>query len=233
MLNKNMPPPAALSVILFDLHLGGVTEGVSDTPFGWTASLQPPQESKPIALTPVAPLPEVKEPTPTPTFVAPQPVILPDEPTTWLTGSPRKLLILTGAATYSPKPFTGEEESLLCKMLSALGLLPKEATQLDLEIMGVFATTAESTDQTPVKKLLAEHQPEMVLGLSKLGAMLALGIAQELNLARQQFLAEGFTPSLGLPTGITFHPRTLLKQPQLKRHAWEDLQHWQKQWMTH
>jgi DNA polymerase len=204
-------PPAA---VLADLVRAGVTDVVGENPFAWQ---QPSAGTKPAAA-------EMPQPNPS-TKVAAK---------LWLTGTPAQLLILTGALEKDEgaSPFTQKEEQLLTNMLASIAVDRSHVGILAVAVADkhgtAFAQEVKEKLVTPVQQEIKKLTSPALLALGQVAAWFATGQDQPLGDARDQAQAGAFAQPQAL--GITYHPRTLLKQPLLKRLAWQDLLAFQAQW---
>lgn len=109
--------------------------------------------------------------------------------------------------------FSGSVGVLLDNMLSAIGLTPEQAHKT---VWLKTADIAARPDETQIQAALPQMQAE--LAASRARAVLLLGQAFTPQQAAVQILSVQ-ARCFHIP-----HPARLLRQPQLKRQAWEELQ---------
>lgn len=122
------------------------------------------------------------------------------------------------------EPFVGQAGKLLDNMLAALGLNRDE---------GVFITNAVKCrpphNRTPEAPEIASCQPflerqidlvkpQLLIALGRPAAQALLGAEISISGARGKRLERQ-----GIPVVVTYHPAYLLRNPQDKGRAWEDL----------
>ncbi len=93
---------------------------------------------------------------------------------------------------------------LLTKILEAMALTPDQ----------VFICNAE--DRDALKDKLTRQPPQAVIGLGQKAGSLIYGRAVSLDSVQGKF-----TRFYGVPAMPTYHPKTLLENPDLKRPVWE------------
>ena len=114
-----------------------------------------------------------------------------------------KIMIIDSEGSF----FEGESGGLLKKILGAMKMKPS----------AVHITNA--VDLAPINKRLLEHPPLVMITLGEKAGQLILGTDQKVEMFRGKF----FTHK-NIQVMPTFHPVSLLDQPQLKRQVWEDMQ---------
>ena len=80
-----------------------------------------------------------------------------------------------------------------------------------------------NTCEPYLKKQVDLIKPKLILILGKVAADTLLNLRQPLNKMRGQILNYN-----GIKTMVTFHPAALLRNPNWKRPAWEDMQKFKK-----
>lgn len=144
-------------------------------------------------------------------------------------GSPQARAMLIGEAPgaaedRSGRPFVGEAGKLLDKMLSAI-----ELDRKDIYITNILKCRPpnnrdpESSERQACLPYLLEQieiiQPSLILILGRVAALTLL----ETNLTLEK-LRHDVHSFQNIPTYVTYHPAALLRNPNWKRPAWEDLQ---------
>ncbi len=114
-----------------------------------------------------------------------------------------KIMIIDSEGSF----FEGESGALLKKILGAMKIDPSN----------VYLTNA--VDLVPIDKKLGAHPPLVIITLGQKAGQLLLGTDQKIEMFRGKF----FTHK-NIQVMPTFHPISLLDQPQLKRQVWEDMQ---------
>ncbi len=130
----------------------------------------------------------------------------------------------------SGRPFVGAAGNLLDKMLIAINL-PRQ----DVYIANIVKCrppgnrNPEATERLACMPYLVEQiqivQPKMLLIVGLVAAQSLLGNTNTLQWHREQ--THEF---MGIPAYVTYHPAALLRNPNWKRPAWEDLQVFQKEY---
>ena len=152
-------------------------------------------------------------------------------------GNPNARAMLIGEApgeqeNLSGRPFVGAAGKLLDKMLEAINL-----TREDIYIANIVKCRPEGNRNPTQQERLAclpylvEQiriiQPDMFLIMGLVAAQTLFGDTNSLGWHRQNRL-----DFLGKPAWVTYHPAALLRNPNWKRPAWEDLQDFQKAYQS-
>lgn len=146
-------------------------------------------------------------------------------------GSSRLLVIEeppTAAEEAGGSPLTGAAGELFDKMLQAIGL---ERGQIYLTSLVKCRPPGDRepseaeihTCQNYLFRQIAAINPTVICGLGPLTARILTGSNQPLFQLRGRF--HDFH---GTPLMVTFHPRFLLRNPEMKKGSWQDLQLIQK-----
>lgn len=128
----------------------------------------------------------------------------------------------------SGNPLAGEAGELFDKMLQAIGLKREQIYLTSLVKCRPAAdrepTNAEiHTCQNYLFRQIAAVNPMIICGLGPLTARILTGSSHPLVRLRGRFSDFHGTPLL-----VTFHPRFLLRNPEMKKASWQDLQLIQK-----
>lgn len=132
----------------------------------------------------------------------------------------------------------GEEEEKEDKLLTAKAeeLFLKILSAMQLQAQDVYLTGSVKCkipgDKSPdrnqlqsclpiLKAEIAAIKPKMVVGLGLSAAQILLDTDKNLNLVRGQFHTLAWDPNT--PLMISYHPKYLLKNPQAKAKAWDDM----------
>lgn len=120
-------------------------------------------------------------------------------------------------------PFVGNAGQLLDKILKAIGF-----EREDVYITNILkCRPPNNRDPLPeeiqkclpnLKKQIGLIQPKIILALGRISGQTLLNTTQPLNRMRQK--THQFQD---IPVMVTFHPAALLRNPQWKRNAWEDV----------
>ncbi|MCG8550866.1 MAG: uracil-DNA glycosylase [Desulfobacterales bacterium] len=102
--------------------------------------------------------------------------------------------------------FEGEPGTLLVKMLAAMHLAPS----------GVYI--CNTADNTVLTRHLSAHKPNVVVAFGEKACQMVKGTHEPLAKVRGHFFQ-----CHGVPVMATHHPVSLVKNPALKRQAWDDL----------
>lgn len=128
------------------------------------------------------------------------------------------------------QPFVGEAGKLLDNMLRALNLQRGEATYI-ANIVKCRPTDAQGKDRPPgaeeiqaclpyLQRQIALIQPEVIVALGKTAAIALLGLDVSTPVSQLRGKVHQYQ---GIPLVATYHPAYLLRQPQEKARAWQDL----------
>ena len=144
-------------------------------------------------------------------------------------GNPQADLMVVGEAPGAEedrqgKPFVGRAGQLLTKMLAAIGFRRE-----DVYITNVVKSRPPA-NRDPLPEEIKAHipilykeialvQPKIILCLGRVAGNALLGTNRPLKALRGKL-----HDFCGLPVVVTYHPAALLRNPQWKRAAWEDLQ---------
>jgi len=147
-----------------------------------------------------------------------------------IAGKGAKLMIIADTPSaeddLAGAPMSGEPGRLLEKMLAAIGLKPAEVhLSLLIRCHGPQAPEQKSIDACLpfLKQEIALVAPKIICVMGQLAAQKLLN--SNLSLLR---LRGRFHETNGLPLMPTFAPDFLLKNPEMKKAAWQDLQMIQK-----
>lgn len=148
-------------------------------------------------------------------------------------GNPEAKAMIIGEApgeqeNLTGKPFVGKAGELLDKMLLAI-----ELTREEIYIANIVKCrppgnrNPESSERLACLPYLMEQiaiiKPKLFLFMGLVAAQTLLGTTQSMGILRQS--VHEFD---GVPAYVTYHPAALLRNPEWKRPAWEDLQQFQK-----
>jgi len=143
-------------------------------------------------------------------------------------GNPRADILFIGEAPgrdedLSGEPFVGRAGQLLDKMLAAI-----ELSRHDVYIANILkCRPPENRDPLPEESdtclpHLAEQirliKPKLICALGRIAAQILLDTKTPLSKLRGRFYDVGGAKMLA-----TFHPAALLRNPNFKKEAWEDL----------
>lgn len=213
--------------------MAGVTDVAGEQAFSWFSEPQP-----------TVPHPLITaEPTPDEPPISTE-VTLTDlqaDKMVWTVGDAPALLVLAAApygTAQDALPLTQSEQVLLGNMLHAIGWQLEQvgfACVANTNAQGKplnkqTAVALQEAYQACVTKHAANVQGVLVLG--QVPWHVWQGEETALSSAREKFHDSAMTV-LEKPAGLTYHPRALLKQPLLKRLAWQDLQSFQTKLKTH
>ncbi|MFK7816709.1 MAG: uracil-DNA glycosylase family protein [Gammaproteobacteria bacterium] len=123
------------------------------------------------------------------------------------------------------KPFVGNAGQLLTSMLRAMGLAREEVYITNvLKCQPPSNRDPQSIEITSCSAFLRKQieliQPKIILVLGRVAAQSLLMIDEPIGKMRGQKYTYQDT---GIPVVMTYHPAYLLRSPQHKRNAWEDL----------
>ncbi len=149
----------------------------------------------------------------------------------WAVGAGEGLVILTAAEYTTDRarhPMNEKEYILFENMLKAMGM---DVTNLSWLCVAAADDKGNVATKNHFEQLsgsvmskLEDLKPTAVIVLGQVAASMLSGIEMSLLEARE---ADVLYASSAV--GVTYHPRTLLKQPLLKSLAWQDMQRFMKE----
>jgi DNA polymerase len=146
-------------------------------------------------------------------------------------GSSRPSIVFVGEAPGAEEDrqglaFVGRAGQLLTRMISAMGYSRDEvfiANILKCRPPGNRDPRPEEVVAcTPyLRRQLALLEPEVLVALGGYAARYLAGVGPEVAVGRLRGRVHRYE---GVPLVVTYHPSYLLRSPEMKRSAWEDLQ---------
>ena len=147
------------------------------------------------------------------------------------TGNPHADWLVVGEAPgfeedRSGEPFVGRAGQLLTKMLLAIGLAREEVFIVNI----LKCRPPDNRDPQPqeighclsyLRQQITLIQPKIILAMGRIAAQALLDTHTAIGRLRGTEYSYGDTQT---PVVVTYHPAYLLRSPQQKRKAWEDLQ---------
>lgn len=151
-------------------------------------------------------------------------------------GDPQADLVFVGEAPGADEdaqgePFVGRAGQLLTRMIEAIGLRREE-----VYICNVLKCRPPG-NRTPEADEIASCEPFLIAQLKALEPKLICalgGVAVSALLKTKTPLSKlrgGFHDYHGIPLLVTYHPAYLLRNPNEKKSAWQDLQTLQKEYI--
>lgn len=149
-------------------------------------------------------------------------------------GDPGARLLIVGEAPGAEEdrqgePFVGPAGRLLDEMLRAIGLGREQVYICNIlkcrPPNNADPTSAQAAACRPfLARQIALINPQLILAVGRVAAQNLLQVSTPLNRLRgQAHLLGGLVPGRSLPVWVTYHPAYLLRSPQEKARAWEDL----------
>jgi DNA polymerase len=149
-------------------------------------------------------------------------------------GSENPLVLVIGEGPgadedASGRPFVGKAGQLLDKMLEAIDL-SRESNCYIANV--VKCRPPENRDPLPEEKEAClpflERQinllkPTLLLCVGRIAAQTLLNTGEPLGKLRGSFHVPALASASSIPLFVTYHPSARLRNPELKRPAWEDL----------
>lgn len=131
-------------------------------------------------------------------------------------------------AATAGKVFGVEEDALLWKMMQAIALGPEAVyctNVLKCPCPEGAQPLAEQACLGYLQREIALVQPRVLLAMGTVAARVALGREVSLVRVRGRLHRSRFVDRAGQPilVMVSFHPRSLLEQPAMKKAAWQDL----------
>jgi DNA polymerase len=151
-------------------------------------------------------------------------------------GNPQADLVFVGEAPGADEdaqgePFVGRAGQLLTRMIEAIGLKREQ-----VYICNVLKSRPPN-NRTPEPDEIAACEPFLIAQLKAIKPKLicALGAIAAANLLKTKVplskLRGKFHDYQGIPLLVTYHPAYLLRNPNEKKSAWQDLQLLQKEYL--
>lgn len=144
-------------------------------------------------------------------------------------GNPNATLMLIGEAPGADEdaqgePFVGKAGQLLNKILAAINFRREDVyicNILKCRPPGNRTPAPEEVEQCLpyLKKQVELVKPRIILCLGLTAAQNILGISESLSRLRGRVMSYE-----GIPLMVTYHPAALLRNPNWKQAAWEDVQ---------
>ena len=144
-------------------------------------------------------------------------------------GNPSSRIVFIGEAPGREEdlqglPFVGRAGQLLTKMLAAIGLAREDVYITNiLKCRPPGNREPQGDEMAACEPYLARQleliRPAMICALGRIAAHGLLKKTTALGILRQ-----GTHHYNDVPVAVTYHPAALLRNPNLKRDAWEDLQ---------
>lgn len=124
------------------------------------------------------------------------------------------------------QPFVGKSGQLLTAMLKAMGYLRNDVYITNIlkchPSQNCDPSVEESAQCWPyLKRQIELIQPDLILALGSIAAQRLLHSKSTLGRLRGQL---HYIEDMSVPVIVTYHPAYLLRAPNEKRKAWEDLQ---------
>jgi DNA polymerase len=150
-------------------------------------------------------------------------------------GNPRARLMLVGEAPGEEEdsrgePFVGAAGKLLEKMLASIGFTREEVFITNVLKCRPPMNRDPAPDEIAncgslLEKQIALIQPALILALGRIAGQALLHASLSVEAMRGKLHETG-----GRTLLVTYHPAALLRSPDKKRPAWEDLQMLRKQY---
>ncbi|MGL1932603.1 MAG: uracil-DNA glycosylase [Desulfotalea sp.] len=145
-----------------------------------------------------------------------------------------RLLVLgdwrkTGSSSMASAAFGAEEDIMLSKMLAAMELPSNHVFVSNLikcrqkEGLKIQASDAEQC-RNYLHEQIKEMEPEIICAMGSFAAKTLLGKSQSLSQIRGKFYQVEIFSNCTIPVLATYHPTYLLKNEEMKRPTWIDLQ---------
>lgn len=125
--------------------------------------------------------------------------------------------------------FGPEEDAMLWKMMAAIGLAPEEVYVTNsIKCCPAGEKKPDSACATSCFSYLSREigliRPPVVCAMGEIAARTLTGRKDQLVRMRGRFLGCRHDPSVSPAVMPTFHPRFLLRNPEMKKAVWRDLQ---------
>ncbi|MFQ5881268.1 MAG: uracil-DNA glycosylase [Candidatus Methylomirabilales bacterium] len=150
-------------------------------------------------------------------------------------GNPRAELVFVGEAPgveedAQGEPFVGRAGQLLTRMIEAFGLQREEVYICNvIKCRPPNNRTPEADEIAPCEPFLIAQlkaiEPKLICALGSIAASALLKTKAPLSKLRGRF-----HDYQGIPLLVTYHPAYLLRNPNEKKTAWQDLQLLQKEY---
>lgn len=120
-------------------------------------------------------------------------------------------------------PFNHQEKVLMSKVLSAMNLLPQDVA-FNYQFSKSQMPSANEMQQAQQRfwQFASEKAPQVIVGLGAIGSILSLRSSLEGIKEKKRCWQSLYENGTTYNVFTTYHPRDLIRDPDLKRHAWED-----------
>jgi uracil-DNA glycosylase len=145
----------------------------------------------------------------------------------WLTGE-------EGIEIPEESIFGLEEDNMVSRMLSAMMLPPEKAFITNIIKCAIPDTCQPDTENIStcfsfLRRQIIALAPEIICTMGLVATKALLKNSQPLSQLRGKFYPFALSDQKNIPVIPTYHPTFLLRNPELKRATWEDLQSIAKQ----
>ena len=125
--------------------------------------------------------------------------------------------------------FGREEDVMLHKMIAAINLVPEDVYVTNCIKCcpgegGIFDRECEQSCYSFLNREISTVNPEVICAMGEAAARMLTGSRDMLVRIRGKFFPYCYHPSRSIAVMPTFHPRFLLRHPELKKATWTDLQ---------
>ncbi|RJX17979.1 MAG: hypothetical protein C4563_10375 [Desulfobulbus sp.] len=148
-------------------------------------------------------------------------------------GIPGSSLMVVGdwsAQENEPDPailFGAEEDVMLWKMMEAIALQPEEVYVTNLLKCCPGGTADDGCRESCFSYLIREIaavKPRLICAMGDFAVRMLAGTAEPLFRVRGRFVEYRLQGAGAIPVMPTFHPRYLIRNPEMKMATWKDLQ---------
>ncbi|WP_051309054.1 uracil-DNA glycosylase [Desulfogranum japonicum] len=132
--------------------------------------------------------------------------------------------------------FGEQEDQMLWRMVEALGLRKEEVYVTNcLKCLCDGHPRESKIDMDRCLALLSREiaavRPPVICAMGTMAGQMLLGTNDSVIRLRGRFLPYRYAEHVNVQVMVTFHPRFLLGQPEMKRATWEDLQQIQRRFL--
>ncbi|MFN2354116.1 MAG: uracil-DNA glycosylase, partial [Desulfopila sp.] len=129
--------------------------------------------------------------------------------------------------------FGVEEDTMVARMLKAIHLSTEEAFVTNLIKCGIETTSQPQARHIDacfayLQRQIAATQPDIICTMGRVSSRALLQVARPLSQLRGRFHDYRLGQDRTIPVMPTYHPTFLLKNPEMKKATWADLQTIQK-----
>lgn len=138
-------------------------------------------------------------------------------------------LTLNSTEAYGEPVFGEEEDGMIAKMLAAIHLKPEDAFLSNIIKCGIHSTVQPRAENIAactsyLERQIVATQPQIICTMGRAATRALLNYSQSLSQLRGRFHQYEIGDGRSIPLMPTYHPSFLIKNPEMKKATWADLQ---------